>query len=78
MVLKAAYLHDEGMDAIALPMDVQLSKDHCVGCWSSHCEKKNSPIPLKQGTAQTQLREVSTNYVLGLRYGSAQPKSACS
>lgn len=47
MVLKAAYLHDEGMDAIALVMDVQLSKDHCVGCWSSHCEKKNSPIPLR-------------------------------
>lgn len=69
MVLKAAYLHDEGMDAIALPMDVQLSKDNCVGCWSSHCEKKNRPIPLRQGIAQTQLREVSTNYVLDLSMG---------
>lgn len=68
MVLKAAYLHDEGMDAIALPMDVQLSKDNCVGCWSSHCEKKNRPIPLRQGIAQTQLREV-TNYVLDLSMG---------
>lgn len=32
MVLKAAYLQDEGMHAVALPVDVQLSKDHGVGC----------------------------------------------
>lgn len=68
MVLKAAYLQDEGMHAVALPLDVQLSKDHGVGRWPSHCKRKNSPIPLRQGTAQTipQLTAVSANCVLGL------------
>lgn len=68
MVLKAAYLHDEGMHTVALPMDVQLSEGHCVGCWPSHCEKKNSPVALRHGTAQTlpQLTAVSANCVLGL------------
>lgn len=52
MVLKAADLHNEGMHTIALPMDVELGKGHGVGCWPSHCEKRNSHVPLGLGTVQ--------------------------
>lgn len=75
VVPKAAYLHDEGMHAVALPMHVELSKDHCMGCWPSHCEEKNSHIALRQGMVKTlsQFTTVNANCALGVAQCHTHP-----